>query len=132
MKKNKNLHISRLITESLTPYHHGRRWHKLIVDLRVEIRFGYSGVLEVFAPIGFETDFASIPRAFLSLFNNDGPWAEAAIIHDFLYTVDGQCNRNTADSIMFLIMYNSGINFFICCTFWLFVRLFGWISFNKR
>ena len=36
-------------------------------------------------PVGFVTDFASIPRLFWSLLRPDGLYAYAAIIHDYLY-----------------------------------------------
>ena len=37
-------------------------------------------------PAGFETDFASIPRAFWSLVGHPaGQYAQAAVLHDFLY-----------------------------------------------
>ncbi len=40
-------------------------------------------------PAGFVTDLASIPRAVWSFYPPDGPWAKAAIIHDFLYFTKG-------------------------------------------
>lgn len=37
-------------------------------------------------PAGFQTDFASIPQALWSLVGDPGgPWAPAAVVHDFLY-----------------------------------------------
>lgn len=40
---------------------------------------------KVAVPVGFVTDFASIPRAFWSLLRPDGDYAYAAVIHDYLY-----------------------------------------------
>lgn len=40
-------------------------------------------------PAGFVTDLASIPRPVWNLFPPDGPWAKAAVIHDFLYFTHG-------------------------------------------
>jgi Protein of unknown function (DUF1353) len=40
---------------------------------------------KVTVPVGFVTDFASIPRAFWSLLRPDGDYAYAAVIHDYLY-----------------------------------------------
>lgn len=40
---------------------------------------------KVTVPVGFVTDFASIPRAFWSLLRPDGNYAYAAVIHDYLY-----------------------------------------------
>ena len=36
-------------------------------------------------PIGFVTDFASVPRLFWSLLRPDGLYAYAAVVHDYLY-----------------------------------------------
>jgi len=46
----------------------------------------YSDVLEreITVPIGFETDFASIPWFLQSLVQVNGPHIHAAVIHDFL------------------------------------------------
>lgn len=46
-------------------------------------------------PRGFVTDFASVPRAFWSLFRADGDYAYAATLHDFLYW---QQNRTKAEA----------------------------------
>lgn len=40
-------------------------------------------------PRGFPTDLASIPRWGWILLPPDGPWAKAAIIHDYLYATRG-------------------------------------------
>lgn len=36
-------------------------------------------------PMGFVTDFASVPRVFWSIFPPDGNYAYAAVLHDWLY-----------------------------------------------
>ena len=43
----------------------------------------------IVVPRGFVTDLASIPRPFWSWLPPDGPWAKAAVIHDFLYYTQG-------------------------------------------
>lgn len=43
----------------------------------------------IIVPPGFVTDLASVPRAVWSFYPPDGPWAKAAIIHDFLYATKG-------------------------------------------
>jgi len=43
----------------------------------------------IVVPPGFVTDLASVPRAVWSFYPPDGPWAKAAIIHDFLYATKG-------------------------------------------
>lgn len=44
-------------------------------------------------PAGFLTDLASIPRIFWNLLPPDGPWAEAAVVHDALYFTEGGAHR---------------------------------------
>lgn len=41
------------------------------------------------APTDFVTDLASIPVPFRDLLPPDGPWAKAAVVHDFLYFTGG-------------------------------------------
>lgn len=43
----------------------------------------------IIVPAGFVTDLASVPRMVWSFYPPDGPWAKAAIIHDFLYWTKG-------------------------------------------
>lgn len=47
-------------------------------------------------PAGFVTDFASIPRLGWSILSPYGPYAPAAIVHDYLYWVQ-PCTREQAD-----------------------------------
>ena len=58
-------------------------------------------------PVGFRTDFASIPRAFKSLFSPTGCYGKAAITHDYLYE-DGWVSQLLIDDITgdtFELMY---------------------------
>lgn len=50
-------------------------------------------------PIGFVTDFASIPRVFWSVLPKDGVYTYPAIIHDYLYWVQST-PRDQADSVL--------------------------------
>jgi hypothetical protein len=43
-------------------------------------------------PKGFVTDLASIPRLVSGVMPPDGPWTEAAVIHDALYFCRGGAN----------------------------------------
>lgn len=57
----------------------------------------------IIVPEGFVTDLASIPRLFWSLIPRDGSYADAAIIHDFLYW-NQNTTRREADQIFLLAM----------------------------
>lgn len=42
-------------------------------------------------PAGMTTDLASVPRFAWALIPPDGPWVQAAVVHDFLYLSRGTC-----------------------------------------
>ena len=66
----------------------GRYCVRLLETL--EYRVGSEDSDEVICvPVGFETDFASIPWGLWNLFPPLGKWARPAIIHDFLYDRGG-------------------------------------------
>jgi hypothetical protein len=70
---------------------------------------GQENYMRVHVPIGFVTDFASIPRVFWSFLPTDGDYAYAAVIHDYLYWIQtGQ--RATADKILKMAMQDSKID----------------------
>ncbi|NEX92226.1 DUF1353 domain-containing protein [Caulobacter sp. 17J65-9] len=52
----------------------------------------------VVVPVGFETDFASVPPGFRELFPQLGPWARPAILHDWLYANRGLGRYSRADA----------------------------------
>jgi hypothetical protein len=54
-------------------------------------------------PAGFQTDFASVPRAFWRLIPPWGPYSPAAVVHDYLYTT-GLVSRAEADKIFLELM----------------------------
>jgi hypothetical protein len=85
-----------LLPLDVTPLDDGRNW-------RVDETFSFeSEVLDaiITIPIGFETDFASIPRAFWSWLPPTGKYSRAAVIHDFLYRTPGMATRAQADAVL--------------------------------
>lgn len=60
---------------------------------------GQEALLPVTVPVGFVTDFASIPRVFWSALPPDGTYTYAAILHDYLYWTQ-QVTRNDADLVL--------------------------------
>ena len=48
----------------------------------------YSGTLgkTVVVPMGYRSDFASVPWFFRRVFPQAGPWALAAVVHDWMVT----------------------------------------------
>lgn len=93
----------------------------------------------IIVPAGFVTDLASVPRMVWSFYPPDGPWAKAAIIHDFLYwtkgtgewhgrvgiTRDRPYTRNEADDILKEAMADRKVGKWEQFVIWASVRLGG-------
>ncbi len=60
-------------------------------------------------PIGFQTDFASIPKVFWNLLPPTGRYGKAAVIHDFLYRTPFYATRKQADQVLFEGMTELGV-----------------------
>lgn len=77
-------------------------------------------------PRGFETDFASVPRVLWWLVPPCGPWAPAALVHDYLYRVEwASVTRAEADAVFRVGMVEGGCGRATAWAMWLAVRLFG-------
>lgn len=62
------------------------------------------GATVVHVPVGFVTDFASIPRMFWSIMPPEGWYGKAAVLHDYLYRYgcigDMVIDRKYADDVL--------------------------------
>lgn len=82
-------------------------------------------------PAGFITDGASIPRIFWSILSPFGKYFSAAVIHDYLYSVNNtEFNRKESDLIFKEAMFNIGIGWIQRETIFRAVRMFGMFSFK--
>jgi hypothetical protein len=84
-------------------------------------------------PRGFVTDLTSVPRIFWSLIPPTGPYAYAAIIHDFLYW-DQYVDREVADNIFKVAMRELNVSRIKTITIFSAVRIaggFAWKSNNE-
>lgn len=81
----------------VTPRPDGKTWI-ILSDFGYEVGSEGSGDV-VNVPIGFPTDFASIPRPLWIIFPRWGKYGNAAVIHDWLYW-DQARSRQEADSIL--------------------------------
>jgi hypothetical protein len=80
-------------------------------------------------PIGFVTDFASIPRLFWSALRPDGEYTYPAIIHDYLYWTQTR-RREVADEIFKVVMEEFGIAAITRNSIYFAVRSFGQSSWD--
>ena len=102
------------------------RHYKLLEDMVV---FSHKiGVTVI--PAGFVTDFASVPRIFWNLFPPTGPYAKAAVYHDFLYQM-GAVSRAEADYEFMDGMRALGVILPVRFTMWAALRAFGWRAWEE-
>jgi hypothetical protein len=78
-------------------------------------------------PIGFQTDFASVPRPFWFLFPPDGKYTGAAVVHDWLYHTHEyhERSRKECDQIFLEAMGVLGVPWLTRHTMYRAVRLGG-------
>ncbi|HQU47692.1 MAG TPA: DUF1353 domain-containing protein [Casimicrobiaceae bacterium] len=89
------------------PFADGKNW---IVRQSLVYTIGVSSD-RVVVPVGFVTDFASIPPALQSIIQAHGPYILPAVVHDYLYWTQA-CTRAQADRILLLGMIENGVREF--------------------
>lgn len=95
----------------------------------VPFRYESDLVALVTVPIGFQTDFASVPRIGM-IYAMLGDCAhEPAVIHDYLYFV-GTTSRSLADKVLLEAMGVIGLPFWRRWPIYSGVRIGGWVAWN--
>ena len=93
----------------------------------------YSPMLKetITVPMGFLTDFASVPRMpFVFLLFGDVAH-EAAVIHDYLYNAHW-LSRREADGVLLEALEAAGVSWWRRWPMWAAVRVFGGAFFGGR
>lgn len=91
----------------------------------------YQGNTDTFhVPAGFETDFASVPRAFWNAFPPYGKYTKAAVLHDYFYATQ-PISRKDADGIFRRTMKELGVGWLRRRTMYRMVRMFGWAAWRR-
>jgi len=85
----------------------------------------------VVVPIGFVTDFASIPRVLWSLLPSDGPYVYAAVVHDYLYW-EQHLSRETSDNIFRFLMQDFELDVATLSIIYGGVRVGGWAAWDEN
>lgn len=67
---------------SVSPYPDGRTWY-----LDAALVYECADGTHITVPSGFETDFASVPRAFTAMFPRWDDYGLASVVHDWLYWI---------------------------------------------
>lgn len=112
-------------TTPLVLEHDGGCHWVLWLTLRYQSPLG--DVFEV--PKGFATDLASIPRILWPLMPPCGPWARAAVLHDFVYR-EGPLSRLDCDRLFRTALADSGVPWFTRSLMYRAVRLGGRSSYK--
>ncbi|WP_186169220.1 DUF1353 domain-containing protein [Burkholderia gladioli] len=76
-------------------------------------------------PAGFETDFASVPRAPVAFLLAADSAHEASTVHDFLYTAPHPVTRSMADAVLKEASIVSGVPAWRAWLMWAGVRIGG-------
>lgn len=87
-----------------------RKW-KVVAPLTY--MFSVDGIEQaITVPVGYVTDFASVPRLFWVLFPPDGKYTKAAVIHDYLCDNPKKFThtRKQTDYIFLTAMLESGVS----------------------
>ena len=89
---------------------------------------------DIVVPMGFQCDFASVPRVPLAYLACGDTAHEAATVHDYLYCTDAipSVDRATADRIFLEAMESQGESWWRRKVMYRAVRLFGGPCFHKR
>jgi hypothetical protein len=101
---------SSFLTPLVVEFIDGRNW-------KVSEEFDYESFIEgiiIHIPVGFITDFASIPQIFWSLLPPTGLYGKAAVVHDFLYQSAGLVSKAIADRVLLEAMRVLGVNETTC------------------
>jgi len=80
-------------------------------------------------PVGFKTDFASIPRAARWLIPVNGKHRLAALVHDYRYQ-KAAIPRLGADLMFLAMMKEAGVGYVKRYAMYYAVRAFGWLHYG--
>ena len=93
-------------------------------------------------PVGFLTDFASVPRLLQGIVPKMGSHDRAAVVHDYLYREapqvlvepEGckQISRRDADGVFLRIMREQHVGCLRRCVLYWGVRLGGWVAWRRN
>jgi hypothetical protein len=120
--------------DGVTLMRDGRVVHRLLDPLFYHVG-SFASPHRIEVPVGFETDFASVPRPWRALIPASGPWNRAAVVHDYLYKTQGKTIprsllrgrtlRKVADDIFLEAMEAAGVDWLTRSAMYRAVRVGG-------
>jgi len=100
---------------------HARLLEPVVVEVREHI---------ITVPVGYETDFASVPQLFWNIVPPVGKYTIAAVVHDYLYDAKLFTKAET-DSIFYDLMRKRGVGKFTAGILYAAVRTFGFMAWRS-
>jgi hypothetical protein len=113
----------------VSPLADGKTW-VIMRDFGYEVGAEGSGD-RIDVAIGFQTDFATVPRPLWIVLPKWGSYGNAAVIHDWLYWKQDRA-RAAVDGIFFEAMGVLGVSAPTRFTLYWGVRLFGWMAWHRN
>lgn len=110
----------------VTPLETRSYWWKIVKPFEYHVGEYPSPDMVVTIPVGFETNFASVPRVFWSILPPWGRYAKAAVVHDYLYRHQVG-TRKEADDIFLEAMRVLSVPRRTRYVMYWFVRMFAFI-----
>lgn len=101
----------------------GRRIYRLTKSFTYYVGSLSQPLVAIEVPVGFETDFASIPAWLHWIIPPDGLWAKASAMHDYLYDKHPEVSKIIADSIFLEAMHVAKVNPILAHSFFIVVRI---------
>ena len=119
----------------VSPFDNGKTW-AIYKEFSYHVGELDSGGDVIVVPVGFETDFASVPWGFRFLIPRWGKYGKAAVIHDYLYSTqeygDKKHRRRRADEIFREAMEVLDVAGWRRFLMFRAVRVAGWRTWNKN
>ena len=111
-----------------------RKWDKIYLSFKYRVGSLTDPVDTIEVPVGFHTDYATIPFFMRSYFSPRDRWAKAAVVHDFLYSKGSgrDYSRKDCDDIFFEGMEVLNVPSWKKWGAYFAVRLFGWYFWKKK
>lgn len=113
----------------VSPLADGKTW-VIVRDFGYDVGAEGSGD-HIDVAIGFQTDFATIPRPFWVILPKWGRYGNATVIHDWLYWVQTRARRE-ADVILLEAMGVLDVTSLVKYPIYWAVRLFGWLAWYRN
>ncbi len=113
----------------VSPLADGKTW-VIVRDFGYDVGAENSGD-HIGVAIGFQTDFATVPRPFWTILPKWGRYGNATVIHDWLYWTQTR-PRQEADAIFLEAMGVLGVSSLVKHPMYWAVRLFGWLAWYRN